>query len=159
MENFNDENYERFKREICERCDILYDLKRRENIILKIFNEYEEVEVESRDTEIKYELGAEGARSTFKNKCMYVDRCDEVKEAIDRVAGYEDRLSKLLYELMVRDREKDVYYISADVDPFYPMLSNRIVRSNRARKEVLKDKYDTKDIIEKFKVTDNNNQK
>lgn len=156
MENFNDENYERFKGEICIRCDLLYDLKVRENVILKIFNEYEDVEKDSCLNELRYELGAEGARDTFKNKCIYVDRCDEVREAINKVALYEDRLSKLLYELMVRGRAQDVYYISSDITPFYPMLSNRIVRSDRARKSVLKDKYDTKDIMEKFKIMDNN---
>ena len=45
-----------------------------------------------------------------------------------------------------QDRKQDVLYLSADVDSLYPVLLNRIVRSDASKKTVLQDKYDTKEF-------------
>ncbi|MCQ2978436.1 MAG: hypothetical protein MJ245_01405, partial [Clostridia bacterium] len=135
------------------------DLKRREMVLNKIFESFGE-DLDYDNLELKYELGAEGAKEVFKTRCVYVDRCDNVLNLIESVSQSEIKLSKLMLYLMKEDRRQDVYYISADIDPFYPMLSNRIVRDDASKTAILHDKYDTKELLEKFQpqqTNENNN--
>lgn len=152
MSGLGDINFEKFKKEVCSRCDSIYDLKRRENILTNVLDSYHEELAIADDLELKYELGAEGAREVFKKRCIYVDRCEEISEYINNVSNLEEKLSKLMYYLIQEDRKQDVLYLSADVDSLYPVLLNRIIRSDSIKKTVIQDKYDTKELQDKFKT-------
>lgn len=149
-----DMSFEKYKSEYCSRCDILYELRRRDVIVSKIYEQHVEDLTFSDETELKYEVGAEGVKQVFKGKCTFISQCDEAQELLERLSESEVRLSKLMYWLMQQKREQDVFYISADIDPFYPVLSNRIVRCDLSKIAVLKDKYDVKELSDKFKMNE-----
>lgn len=151
MENINGMTAEMFKKEICTRCELMYDLRRRESILKIILDKYADERDKSEDIPLKYPLGAEGVKEIYKPGCTHVPRCDDVMDMIDRVGELEEMISKLMHYMMLNDEEKEVYYISSDITPFYPVLSNRIIRCNRAKEAIIKDRYDTKKLMEEFK--------
>jgi len=156
MFDFEKTSYEEFKKQICPRCEIAFQLRRRESVLSSVLEKYTDVEKESAKDDVVYQLGTEGVREVFRTSCVYVDKCDEIKESISTVDELENRLSKLLYYMMNNNLEREVYYTSSDINPYYPMLFNRIIRCNRSKESVLSDKCDTKNIIEKFSKKINN---
>ena len=156
MDYFSMMNYEQFKEQVCPRCDLLYELNRRQIVLDKIFTDYEEDLKLSDQTELKYDLGAEGVKEVYKNKCSHQDECTEFGEAINKCHESEIRLSKLMLYIMNDRGDKDIYYISSDVDPYYSMLSNRILRSTRTKNNVLTDKTDINAIKEQLGVSEEN---
>lgn len=154
MDYFSMMSYSQFKEQVCPRCDLLYELNRRQIVLDKIFETYEEDLKKSDLTELKYELGTEGVKEVYKNKCSHQAECDEFQEAINKCHDSEIRLSKLMLYIMNERGEKDIYYISSDVDPFYSMLSNRILRSTRKNNNVLTDKTDVNAIKEQLNINE-----
>ena len=56
MSGLGDINFEKFKKEVCSRCDSIYDLKRRENILTNVLDSYHDELAIANDLELKYEI-------------------------------------------------------------------------------------------------------
>lgn len=155
MDYFSMMNFEQFKEQVCPRCDLLYELNRRQIVLDKIFETYEDDLKLSDLTELKYEAGTEGVKEIYKNKCAHQAECNDFQEALNKCHESEIRLSKLMLYIFNDRGDKDIFYISSDIDSFYPLLANRIVRSNRQKNNVLTDKTDLNAVKEQLGINEN----